>query len=152
MFPADDFNPLKIIRVVPPPSQPFSVAGKRLGDSRYGAGYRGLADLVAGDFPFHATRVIDLDPEFMWDEDEPLPAALVGRARDHARQCHEFAFVGTAARWHLVNDWRGILFVALACSVCGQEIGRGIVWREPPSDSTYPWQLGYWARTERGVA
>jgi len=34
----------------------------------------------------------------------------------------------------------------LACAACGQEIGRGIVWRTPPSDDAYPWQAGYWSR------
>lgn len=91
-----------------------------------------------------AIRVIDVDPEFFWNEDEPFPAALVDRARDHARQWHEFAFVGTAARWRMVNDWRGIFFVVLGCTACGTEIGRGIVWLTSSSDNAYPWQEGYW--------
>jgi hypothetical protein len=102
--------------------------------------------------PTSAGRVIDVDPEFMWDEGEPFPVALIERARVHARQDHEFAFAGNAARWHHVNDWRGIFFVVLGCAACGQEIGRGIVWRTPSSDNAYPWQEGYWARVERGVA
>ena len=105
-------------------------------------------------------RIIDFDPEFTWDEDEPFPVALIERGRVHAWICPaalrffapSHAFVGTAARWHHVNDWRGISFVVLGCAICGQEIGRGIVWCTPSSDSVYPWQEGYWARVERGVA
>ena len=92
-------------------------------------------------------RIIDFDPEFTWDADEPFPVALIERAREHARQHYEFTFVGTAiARWHGAGDSHGIYFVVLVCASCGQEIGRGIVWCEPPSDDAYPWQAGYWAR------
>ena len=90
-------------------------------------------------------RVLDFDPEFMWDEGELFPATLIGRAREHARHCYEREFVGQLTHWH-VNPGRGISFVALICEVCWKEIGRGIVWRTPPSDDAYPWQAGYWSR------
>jgi len=94
-------------------------------------------------------RVLDFDPEFTWDADEPFPVALIGRAREHARRNDHrqleapIAFEGAASCWNPLGDWRGISFVVLACAACGQEIGRGIVWRTPPSDDAYPWQAGY---------
>ena len=97
-------------------------------------------------------RIIDFDPEFTWDADEPFPVALIERGRQHSMHYHHRTFVGTAPCWVSTKDWRGISFVALVCAVCDQEIGRGIVWCTPPSDSVYPWQEGYWARVERGIA
>jgi len=97
-------------------------------------------------------RIIDFDPEFTWDAGEPFPVALIERARQHARRNDHrqleapVAFEGAASCWNPLGDWRGISFVVLRCASCGQEIGRGIVWREPPSDNAYPWQAGYWAR------
>jgi hypothetical protein len=93
-------------------------------------------------------RIIDFDPEFLWSAGEPFPAALIARGRWHAMCCNG-EFVGTVTQW---DTGRGILFAVLGCAVCGLEIGRGLVWRESPSDDAYPWQAGYWARVERGVA
>ena len=103
-------------------------------------------------FGFPPIRVIDFDPEFLWSAGEPFPAALIERARNHARTCGGDVFVGTAARWNMVHDWRGILFATLACAACGREIGRGIMWQDPPSPYAYPWQARWWAWAERRVA
>ena len=104
-------------------------------------------------------RVLDFDPEFMWDEGELFPATLIERGRLHAIHNTDqhpivasVTFAGVASCWNPPGDWRGISFVVLGCAICGQEIGRGIVWRTPPMGSVYPWQEGYWARVERGVA